>query len=245
MSFWLFIWMLLSGALIGFSVWSFYISHAQKQAWRAFAEKNKLRFEMGKPLSTPEVTGSYDDYMIGVLTSEHTTADSRGIRKLTAVEVALKSEFPFAAAVASGGMVPLMKIPDFGNEIRPEHEGWDPSYIVRSKNTDAMEGYLTKERLDILATLMKVKSFWVVFIFRDEGALLRVDTPDPLQDSVKLESFIKRLIAAARKLELASGEGDRLMSLKAKKKAEDSKKAGVVEAPKSDKIELELEDDDS
>lgn len=245
MSFWLFIWILLSGALIGFSVWSFYISHAQKQAWRAFAEKHKLRFNISKPLSAPEVTGSFDDYAIGVLTSEHTTADSRGVRKLTAVEISLKSEFPFAAAVASGGMVPLMKVPDFGNEIRPEHEGWDPSYIARSRSVDAMEGYLTKERLDILTALMKVKSFWVVFIFREGGALLRVDTPDPLQETEKLESLVKRLIAAARKLELAPGEGDRLMSLKAKKKAEDSKKAGVVEAPTSEKIELELEDDNS
>jgi hypothetical protein len=245
LSFWLFIWILLSGALIGFSVWSFYISHTQKQAWRAFAEKNKLRFDVGKPLSTPEVTGNYDDYVIGLLTSEHTTADSRGTRKLTAVEVALKSEFPFAGAVASGGMVPLVRIPNFGGEVQPTHESWDPSYIARSVNTDAMEGYLTKERLDILTTLMKVKNFWVVFIFREEGALLRVDTPDPLQDAAKLESFVKRLIAAARKLELSSGEGDRLMSLKGKKRAEESKKAAVVAEPESVKIELELEEDDS
>ena len=197
---------------------------------------------MGKDLSTPEVTGSFEDYTIGILTSEHETPDARGTRKLTAVEVALKSEMPFAGAVGSGGMVPLVQSLSFGGETHPDHGKWDVSYIARAKNKAAMEGYLSKERLDVLTSLMKVKNFWVIFIFQEEGTLLRVDTTDPLQEPEKIERLMRKLIAVAQVLELKDGEADRLLSLKPAKKIK-SKQTKNVDAPEEEKIELELEED--
>ncbi len=215
----------------------------QKKGWRSFAAKHKLRYGTGKGLSVPEITGSFEGYTIGVLTSEHQTPDARGTRKLTAAEVALKSEMPFAGAVGSSGMVPLVQSLDFGREVHPDHDKWDASYIARAKNKTAMDGYLSKERLDALASLMKIKNFWVIFIFQEEGTLLRIDTTDPLQAPEKIEKLMTKLIATARVLELKDGEGDRLLSLKSTKKKK-SKQTKIIEEPEEEKIELELEDDE-
>ncbi|GJL85172.1 MAG: hypothetical protein DHS20C02_09470 [Micavibrio sp.] len=217
----------------------------QKRSWRSFAAKNKLRYGIGKAFGAPEITGSFDGYKIAVLTSEHATPDARGSRKLTAVEVALKSEMSFPGVVGSSGMVPLVQSLNFGGEIHPEHENWDVSYIARSKNEAAMEGYLSKERLDVLTSLMKVKNFWVIFIFQEEGTLLRIDTTDPLQAPERLEKLVKKLISAARILELKKGEEDRLLSLKSKKKVKSRQETiAIPEGPEDEKIELELEEDE-
>ncbi len=240
LSIWVFIWILLSAGLLGFSAWTFYVLYSQKKSWREFAKKNKLRFGLSKPISAPEITGVIDDYTIGIFTAEHASPDARGMRKLTAVEVALKSEMPIEGAVGSGGMVPLIQSLDFNEEFRPDHGAWDSSYIIRTRNRDVIEGYLSAERLNALTSVMKVKNLWLIFIFRKEGVLLRVDMPDPLVTSEKIEKIVKTLIKTAKVLELKEGEAKRLSAQRQKTKDED-RMVSVDDKTGEEDIDLELE----
>jgi len=243
LSVWFIIWLILSGALMYFSVWTFYILHRQKKSWKDFAKKHKLRYRAESLMAAPDINGVMDGYTLGVFTSEHMTADMRGTRKMTAVEVELSSAMPFDGAVASGKMTDLVQGLNYSEELRPAHKNWDVSYIARSRNGAALEAYLTQERLDAVTSLMKVRNFWVIFIFQGENTLLRVDTFDPCDNPDKIEKIVRRLIRIARILELKEGEGARLQSQKRKppQKGLTDPDAGFDE----EEITLELEDDEA
>lgn len=243
MSIWLIFWVLISVSLLGFLGWSLYVLQQQKTVWKAFAAKHKLRFKKKSIMESAEMDGSFGPYKLSFFTGEHYTADMRGLRKLTAVEVSLNGVMPIEGAVASGGMVRLVKELGFKAEIRPEHKEWDEAYIAAGSNRAVLETYLNDERVDALVKLMRIKHLWVVFIFRNERMLLRVDTPNPIASQEYLEKLTKLLIKAADALELKEGE---FRTLKAETVRSVSQEAGLVlddEALEASRT-FELEDED-
>lgn len=222
MSVWLVLWVFVSVVLLGFLIWSLIVLHNQKNTWKRFASKYKLRYRSRGAMDSPEVDGSIDGYKIDVFTSEHTAENARSSRKLTAIEISLHSVMPVDGAVASGGMIPLVKELSFKTEVRPEHDLWDRSYIAAGDNARAVKAYLTPERLDALIRLMRIKHSWIILIFRAERMLLRIDTPDPLTSPDYLDRLIKLLIKSAKAFELKSGESGVIEREEAKGLAEDS-----------------------
>lgn len=240
MSVWIFLWLLVSAALIYFSAWTSLIVLKQKRNWADFAQRHKLRFQAETLLNPPKMGGLYKGYEISLFPSEHTTSDSRGIRKLTAIEVMLKSAMPCEGAIGSGGMVQLIQDLDFTEEIRPQEKWWNPSHIIKTSHSGKMEAYLTPERLKILMALSKIKNIWMIFIFRGPSTILRIDTPDGLETIPKLEKILKAMLETAQALELAEGEYSRLNLIKKKAGAASAKlKAPEPEGPPS----LQLEDE--
>jgi len=173
-------------------------------------------------MDSPEVDGSIDGYKIDIFTSEHILENARSSRKLTAIEISLHSVLPIDGAVASGGMVPLVKELGFRTEIKPEHELWNRSYIAAADNERALKAYLTPERLDALLRMMRIKNSWMILIFRAERLLLRIDTPDPLTSEDYLDRLIKLMLKSAKTLELKSGESGVIEREEAKGLAETS-----------------------
>lgn len=237
MSIWIILWMVVSAALIYFSAWTSLIVLRQKREWQAFANTHKLRFQSATLLTPPKMNGAYQGYEIAFFPSEHQTADSRGLRKLTAIEITIKSVIPCGGVVGTGGMVPIIQELAFPEELRPQHKWWNPTHIIKTDNTAMIEAYLTDERLKALMTLSKVKNLWMIFIFKGKDTILRIDTPDPLETKTKIEKILHIMIETAKTLELAEGEADIIKRIKPGK----AKKAKVEEPETA--INLQLEDD--
>lgn len=244
MSIWIILWLFLSGALIYFLGWTLFILFRQKQAWKGFSVRKKLRYRAHSMMASPEMSGSLDGYSINFLIGEHFTPDGRASRKLTAIEVQLKSHMPFEGGIASGGMVPVVQSTRMKEEIKPNHPKWDKNYIASSSSGAALEAYLTPERIDALTSLMKIRNGWVILIFRAETFLLRFDTPDPLDSQQKLDKITDKIIEMARVLELKPGEDGRL-KLETTKKPVKEKALSVDERDFRESSAFQLEDDQS
>lgn len=243
MSPWFILLFIIGGALLFFQGWTFLILLRQKAAWKAYAAKRKLRYKSLAFMNASEVSGVVDEHTISIFTSEHIAEDIRGSRKLTALEVNLNSTMPIFGGVASGGMVPILQGLRLKQQYRPDdHAGWNESYIAAADNRTVLQSYLTPERLDALCDLMTLPNVWVMFIFRDERMLLRVDTADPLDNPAKVDSLVKTMLKVANVLELKPGESKRLKKEEAKSMTRDLS-LEVDEKAFEESAEIELEDD--
>ncbi|MCB1562523.1 MAG: hypothetical protein KDJ75_03025 [Alphaproteobacteria bacterium] len=244
MSIWLIVWLLLSVALIGFMIWTLRILLRQKHAWKSFAQRYKLRYTSRKFMDTPELSGVIGDFTVSIFPSEHDTPDSRSTRKLSAIEVMLTSKMPVSGVVASGGMIGIAKDLSLREEHHPAYKDWNKEWIAAADNRFVLAEYLTDERLKALTGLMNLKNAWMIFVFRSDMTLLRLDMPDPLETPAKLDEMVKKMLETARILELQTGESTRLKSAEARS----SKKEIVLDI--DDKATgdalslLELEEDD-
>jgi len=207
---WLVLWIVVSLVLLAFLGWTLFILYRQKSVWKAFAAKHKLRYKGNALMQSPEMDGTIGDYRVSYFTGEHMSPDMRGLRKLTAIEVNLNSVMPVDGGLASGGMVSLLKALEMKAEIRPDHKGWNQSYMAVSENRNVLDAYLTDERLELLTKLMGIKDIWVIFVFRNEQMLLRVDTPKPLISAEYLEKLSKLMVKAADALEFKPDESKQL-----------------------------------
>jgi len=241
LSIWFFLWLILSLALVYFMGWTAWILFRQKQVWKAFSVKHKLRYSVSGFTGSPEMSGEYQGYEVSLFTGEHVDEDGRGSRKLTAIEVRLKSDMPFEAAAASGGMVKVVEGIKFPRSYVPEKKEWSKDYIIAGDNKVALKAYFNEERIEALSKLMRLKNLWTIFIFREEQVLLRVDTPNPLTNETKTEALLKKMLQTAHVLELKSGEGAMIKSdIINKPDTEDDVEAKV----KSAGVALELEEDE-
>ena len=241
-SIWFFVWLFVSAGLLGFSVWTFIILMRQKKSWRDFAKKNKLRFRNTAFMSSPRLNGVYKNSTIGVFTSEHESERGGANRKMTAIEVELESAMPISGAVASGGMVSIVQQMDYSDEYVPTYSFWNSDHIARCDNKYVLAEYLSEDRAKALSDFMGIKNFWVIFIFRGQDTILRVDTPDPFDSVEKLTKTIDKMIEIAGILELNKGESKRLTAVKSKRYVE---KVNVdIEEDDLAVMALELEDDE-
>lgn len=230
MNIWLVLWGVLATSLIGFSLWTFTILLRQKQGWRVYAEKRKLRYKTNAFMDSPSVEGAIGEHSVSCFTSEHMAKDARMSRKLTAIEVNLNSIMPVSGAIASGEMVEIMRIMELKHEYVPKHEAWSKEYAACSNNKGVLAAYLTDERIEALCDLMKIKNSWVILVFREKAMLLRIDLPNPLASAKELDAMMKKMLAAAELFELKKGEEKVLEAEGLKVSAEG--------------VELEVDDDD-
>ena len=241
-SIWFFLWLLISIGLLGFSVWTFIILMRQKKSWREFAKKHKLRYRNATLMSSPRLNGVYNGYTIGMFTGEHESERGGANRKLTAIEVELNSKMPISGAFASGGMVGIVQEMTYNNEFVPQQSDWDNEFIARGDNKHVLDEYFDDKRALKLTELMKRKNFWVIFIFKGEDTILRVDTPEPFDSLDKLTKTIDDMIEVAKVLELNKGEGKRLLAIRSKHAEEKA----VLDIEEDDLalMSLELEEDE-
>lgn len=241
---WFFLWLILSALLLGFLGWTLLIFYRQKRAWRAFATRRKLRYRSDRIMASPTINGTIEGRTISFFIGEHMAVDARSSRKMSAIEVHLLSKLPFEGGIASGGMVPIVQGIRFKDEYRPENPEWSKDYIAAGSSSLALQAYMTPERIAALTALMRIKHGWVTFVFRGDMALLRFDTPDPLDSEEKLSKMAKKMIEVAGLLELKKGEEG---VLKAEAQKTPVKKAESVAASVdlSTPIVLQLEEENT
>ena len=216
----------------------------QKRGWRAYAEKRKLRYESKAFMLSPSVEGLLGEYSISCFSSEHSAQDARTMRKLTAIEVKLNSIMPVTGCIASGGMVPIMGVLNLKQEYVPEHKDWETSYVAAADNRGVMQADMTDARIEALCSLMQIKNSRIIFVFKDDAMLLRIDVANPLASAKELDEMVKKMLAVAEILELEKGEERRL------EKAEIAGEAASIELEVDDDAldaanALSLEEDDA
>lgn len=245
MTIWMILWVLLSAALLGFMVWSGYIIYRQKKAWKAYAARYKLRYTPGGFYESPSMSGMMGDYGVSVFTGQHARADSRSIRKMSAIEIKLSTILPSEGAVTSGGFVDTLRELEFSRELRMEHPSWKKSYMVVCDAPHVMRSYLTPDRLEGLIDLMRVPSGWVILIFKSETGLLRFDTPKPLDTPESVDKIIKKMLKLAKILELSATEERTLKEEQARKPDKDAALDVNEEVLEHHGLELEEDQDDA
>lgn len=209
--FYFLLWSFISTFLLGFWVWSSYILFKQKIAWRAYAEKRKLKYEGGGFYVSPRITGVIDGYAISAFTGDHTQFDPKLQRRLTGIEVTLKTCLEGRTALATGGMVQIISLLTLPNQYKPEIKGWDDSYSIQSLEQAVAAAYFTPERLNAILSLTKIKNLWVVVVFLDGQGFLRIDIADPISDQKRLDILLKKMLEIASILELKKGEDISIM----------------------------------
>lgn len=241
MTIWIFLWALISVTLIFFSVWTLYVLMMQKKAWRDFAKKYKLRYKNTAFMNSPQVNGMYKGYAVGIFSSEHEADRGANTRKMTAIEVELNSRMPIGGALGNGGMVSIVQALGYSEEFQPAYKFWSTDYICRAEDRGVVEAYLTEERAKALVSLMRMKNIWVIFIFKGNDTLLRIDTPEPFEKLDKLNKIIDSMIDVVKIMELKELEGRDLANMKNRRNT-----GTPVVAVKEEDIAytgLELEDD--
>lgn len=244
MSIYLVLWFLVSGFLLGFWFWTIYVIIKQKNAWKVYAEKRKMRYHSSALLETPSISGAVDGYSVSMFASEHGEIDARSQRRLTAIEILLQTELPFAVAAASGGMVQIVEGLELRQEYRPPIKGWDDTYVLRTNNLKLCQMYFNEDRLRKLVSLMNINKSWITLLFYGNQGVLRLDTPLPIDHPKEIDVIIKQMINVARAIELEKGEDKDLVRQHERK----DKTGGVLEIDEDlldDDIGFELEDEEA
>jgi hypothetical protein len=203
--FWL-LWFVVSAFILSIYAWSLWILYQQKKAWKAFAKKNDLEYRPGRLTEPPFVTGKYRKHKIFLYTSIQETADVRGQRFVTAIEIELGQGLPVPAALGTKEVGYLIMNLRFNMEYEPDSEHWKNSYVLRTTNTAMLDKYLTKERLETIGKLFAMNSASVLFFFDPVEAVLRIETSDPLRDSTRIEKIIDRILRDVEKLKTSAEE---------------------------------------
>tara|TARA_R110001592_G_scaffold20926_9_gene84630 strand:- start:16058 stop:16831 length:774 start_codon:yes stop_codon:yes gene_type:complete len=221
-----------------------YVLIKQKQAWKTYADKRKMRYHSSAMLETPSISGVVDGYSVTMFASEHGELDARSQRRLTAIEVMLQTNLPFAVGAASGGMVHVVEALDLRQEFKPPTKGWDDTYALRTSDLPLAQSYLNEGRLSKLVNLMKTDRAWIIFLFLGDQGVLRLDTPMPIDNPKEIDVLVKQMINVARALELGKGEGKDLI----RQTQNQDKAGGVLEIDEdllNDDIGFELEDEEA
>jgi hypothetical protein len=207
---WLLLWFVLSAILIGATLWSLQILFRQKKAWEQYAKTKNFTYNAGTFMGPAEMSGMIGDYKVSFFTAERPGVDVRTRRYVTAMEINLIDGLVDGGAMGTTEMLPFMqsldKLHPFKIEERPLQEG----HFAFAKSDAVMKAYLTADRIDALENILKTRNADILVLFNDKELVLRVETSDPMQDAVKIDKIVTRLIGLADRLRVSAQERERL-----------------------------------
>lgn len=198
--FWIFLWAVISAAILGTFFWSTIILHQQKRAWKAFTTAHKLNYEPGKFFESPKVSGIFEGRFINLFSQEKEAPGGRSTIYRTALEVTLGRGIG-----SEGGMIANREGQYIIDMIDYPHKLVMPDANAAGLNVSAydeafMRDYLTNARLDILKSMMKLRDAGIILAFGDREALLRLELPDPLHMPGKAEQLMRTTLKTFNRL---------------------------------------------
>lgn len=210
---WIFLWIVLSVILLGSTAWSLSILLKQKAAWEAFAKPRSFIFKRGTFMGPAEMSGVIGDYKLGFFTAERQTLDARSRRYVTVVEIELAEGVVNGAVMGTQEMLGFMQSLDLIKPYTIEGHGWEKGMYAFIRNDDAIKAYLTPERLEVFASLLKTRNADVLIVFHDTQLVVRLETSDPMQDADKIDKITKRVMGLMDKLRVTPQERSQLKAL--------------------------------
>lgn len=203
---WIFIWVVLSAILIGASLWSLRILLTQKDAWDKYAKSKNLTFKRGTFMGPAEMSGVIDAYKISFFTAERSSADIRAKRYVTVIEISLGEGLFDGGAMGTKEMLPFMQSLDRLHPYKIEGNGWEDGLFAFVKHDLPAQTYLTADRVETIANLLKTKNADVILVFNHQELVLRLETSDPMQSADKIDKIVKRLLGLTDKLRIPAEE---------------------------------------
>lgn len=197
---WFFLWFVLSAILLGATFWSAKTLYDQKKAWQAFAKKYDLVYEKGKLMQSPTINGFIDNFRISFFAAERQAPDVRQRRVLSALEVTFPKGLVDGVAAGTAEMVPYMTSLKSLRPFVPESDKWNKEFKLFIRHQEAVEAWLTEERLDHIQAILGTKNADVLFLFDNEEAVIRAETRDPLTNPATMERVVQRLIKHSKAL---------------------------------------------
>lgn len=171
----------------------------QKTAWKDFASKRGLAYEGRGVTASGVISGKFRDFYLTVSSDPQVDEDYRGRRFVTNIQVDLNFGMPTEGIVASPALRRFAEGIPLPEEFIPHDEfGWNPKACVKAQSAAALDPYFTRERTQALSSLMSVKGVNVLFVFNEKTALLRFETPDPMDDAQRLDRLVSKIIDAAK-----------------------------------------------
>lgn len=242
---WIIIWAIFAFLMLGFAAWNMMIMFQQKSAWKQLSEKRKLNYEPTGFMTSPNVHGKLDKAFFSLFSGVQQTEDVRGQRFVTAIEFQMGKGLPTGGALGTKQMKPFIDTLIFSETYEPEIEEWKDDYVLRVRDEEGAQAYLTEERLKALCSVFRMTNATVLFFFDELEAVLRVETSDPLRNAEKLDKIVARLLEVVKTLTPSVEEKRRYQTLlrtEEKRQAEKEKKKLEYD-PDLDEIDLELEDE--
>lgn len=203
---WIALWALASCFIMGVFLWSAFILFQQKQAWSAFAKKHGLSYVPGKMMEAPSIKGAIFGYQVAFFPDLKATSDQRSERYVTVLEFDIGQGMNTGAVIASKEFATLIAQLSFSHTTKIEFPGWDETRIVRARDVDMLNKYMTKDRLELLHNIMSMKNSSVLYFFDEENAILRIETADPIKDTDRLEKITQKVTSSLGKFRLTEAE---------------------------------------
>lgn len=207
-SMWILIWLFFSAFILGVTGWSLLVLYQQKKAWKAFATARKLSYEPGTLVGPPSLRGLIDGQVVALFTGQQQTNDARGQRLVTVIEVDMKCALPTGAAIGTPETALFIAGLRLDYEYKPDLPAdlWSPDYAVRTRDVRLLQDYLTPERATALRNIFGMKNSVALLFFDEYDCLLRMETPDPLRDSARIEKIVMRILSETKKLAATDAE---------------------------------------
>lgn len=188
------LWFFISAIILGASAWSASILLRQKHAWETFAKKHNMAYQKGKFLSSPTVTGTIGRYRVAFFAAERQAYDVRQRRMLTGIEITLPDGLIDGGAVGTKEMLPFMNTLNTLHPFVPDNEKWDKNLTFYVRNEEQVKAWLTDERLAHILAIVGIRNADCLFLFDGAQAIVRIETPDPLTDAVKMDKAVQRIM---------------------------------------------------
>lgn len=205
------LWIVLSAVILGVFGWSTYILYQQKKAWKAFATKYKLKYEPGRLLQSASINGYIDETRVEVFSAEAVTADIRGRRFLSAIEIVVPKKLVDSGATGTPDVLPFLETLDLLKLYPLKSEHWNEEHKFFVKHKDAMHDFFSEEMVRKFAKLLKIKNASVLIMFDGEEFVIRVETPDALAEEKKLEDLVFKLIKHVNDISLDPETRNRIL----------------------------------
>jgi hypothetical protein len=203
---WIFIWVIFSTIILGAAFWSLVIQFQQKKTWEAFAKKAGLKYMPGTFTGPCGVEGVLDGYDVSLFTAEQKNQDSRKNRKVTGLQVNANEGFVDAIATGTSEVRPFIKSLSGLSHHKMEGKKWPKDLTFFSRNKEAVDLFLTDERLDIIKKMLSIKNADVILLLDENEGGYRIETSNPLTDLAQLEKMVKATIARYKKLSVTKDE---------------------------------------
>lgn len=217
MSIWFLIWFVLSFILLGAMAWSTIILIQQKQAWKSFARRKGLTFRPNKFFEPGELEGVLDGYNIAFFTATQQKEDARKNRQLTVMQITANEKFVDGLGCGTPEMVEFLKLLDALSVHEVKKSGWNKNNDIRSRNKQAVEAYLTEERVKIISNILSMPNTNVLILMDQNESVFRFETSNPLTDEKKIDAIISKLFARIEKLKPTNEEKTNIANLESKK----------------------------
>lgn len=201
MSIWWFLWFLLSVVILGTTIWSLVILFQQKKAWAEYAKRKGLAYTKGTFSSSSRVEGSFDGFNISLFAATQQKEDSRKNRQLSVIQIILSKPFVDSLGAGTAEMLPFFNSLDALSPHAIDNKKWNAKLNhLFSRNKEAVNLYLTDERVVVLNNILKLSNSDNFVLLTDEDGVFRFETSNPLTDVDKIDKLVSKLIANIKKL---------------------------------------------